>query len=357
MTNWTSLFSNPIEVSQLNTRLAKALVHCPTLVEGGWNFRCVECHIATGTYATGCTSPWHSHEEYQIETVLTGAFEFEAEGTKPVTLRAGQALVIPWRLPHHWKCLKSGVMVGISLELTPTLAATRRDDSLFRKLTWLTGHPIRTQMFDLVQAASLGGNVPFHSTVTACHLFLLLAEIMQRVIPDDAGEITDASTQISEIRGSELVGRIMRRLSDNPGLQISLSQVAKEAGLGSRQVHRLFMKHTGKSLRAWLAEQRLEMARKLLTQKGRTAQIKEIAFQCGFSSATYFSNIFQKVYGYAPSAQVTGHAAMKSAATVKFLTPPATTPDPVTPPPAAPRRGGKLQKTPPPRPAKSASRS
>jgi AraC-like DNA-binding protein len=322
MKNWTTLFSNPAEVAKLNTCLAKTLVYCPTLVEGGWNFRCVECHIATGTYASGHNFQWHSHEEYQIEVALTGAFKFEAEKSSTVTLRPGQALVIPWRLPHRWKCLKRGVMVGISLELTPTLAATRMDSSLFKRLTWLSGHPIRIRMFELINSASQDGHMPFHSTSTACRLFLFLAEVMRRVIPDVNEKSMEMDQDISEMRGGELVARIMRRLEGNLGLQITLSQVAQEVGLSSRQVHRLFIKHNGKSFHQWLMNQRLEYARKLLTQKGKVMQVKEIAFQCGFQSPTYFSNIFRKIYGFSPTTQVTGNAAMKSAATVKFLPPP-----------------------------------
>ena len=322
MTNWAKLLSNSEKVIQMNRQLAKALAHCPLLAEGGWNFRCVECHIDTGTYPPGYSRPWHMHEEFQIESALTGVFEFEAEGSKPVILRPGQALVIPWRLPHRWKCLKPGVMVGISLELIPTLAVTQRDDSIFRKLTWLTDRPIRSKIFDLANAAILGNQPPFQATTTACHLFLFLAEIMRRVIPSDTVTLTKAEVQISEIRGGELVGRVMRRLNDDPSQSITLDQVARDAGLSSRQIHRLFMKHTGKSLNKWLIEQRLEMSRKLLAQGGRTLRIKEIAFQCGFSSHGYFCNLFRKVYGFAPTAQITGdHAGMKSAATFKYLTP------------------------------------
>lgn len=324
MTDWTTRFAKPAAVSALNRRLGRAMMHCPALTDAGWNFRCVECHIATGTYPTGHTSIWHQHEEYQIETILSGTFQFRAEGCRPVTMRSGQALVIPWRLPHGWKCTRRGVMVGISLELTPTLAATRCDAALFRKLHWLTAHPIRTKLLDLIHAAALDEQVPFSSMSTACQLFLFLSEVMRRVLPTDdkaRSEPEQASPQehLSEARGGELVGRIMRRISDNPALPLTLRQVAQDAGLSGRQVHRLFTQHTGKSLHEWLLEQRLELARDMLVEQGRSIQIKEVAFQCGFSSATYFTSLFRKFYGFAPTAQITGDGVMKSRVSVISL--------------------------------------
>lgn len=310
-------FSKQPAVDKVNSHLAKALVYCPLLVQGGCSFRCV--HIDIGTYPEGHCISWHSHNEYQIEIAVTGAFEFEAEGSLLSSLRPGKAVVIPWKLPHRWKCLKRGVMIGISLDLTPNPEFMHRDGSLSPGLHNVAGHLLKTKTNDLIKSATGPGSGPFYSTVTACHMFLLLAEIMNRVIRVDANELQDSDSKFASFRGSEVVGRVMKRLRKNPEEKVTLAQIAREAGLSTRQLHRLFAKHAGKSPHAWLMDQRLEMARKLLAKEGNSMQIKEIAFECGFASPTYFSNCFRKAYGYAPSSQVTGYAVMKSGKTAHML--------------------------------------
>lgn len=322
MVDWTTRFSKPSAVMELNRRLAKAMMHCPSLADAGWNFRCIECHIADGTYQAGYEAPWHSHEEYQIETILSGVFQFEAKGCRRVIMRPGQALLIPLRLPHRFKCVKRGVMVGLSLEVIPTVAQALGAPPFSRKPSWLTAHPIRAKLLELIQSGTVRGQVPFNSIATACHLFLFLAEVMQRVVPSPEESPAGQDQQISEIRGGELVGRIINRLNTNPALPITLGTIARESALSARQVHRLFLRHTGKSLREWVFEQRLEMARNLIEEQGRSAQIKQIAFDCGFSSANYFSTTFHKHFGCSPTEHAAGSGAMRSRSTLKSEAPP-----------------------------------
>jgi transcriptional regulator GlxA family with amidase domain len=53
---------------------------------------------------------------------------------------------------------------------------------------------------------------------------------------------------------------------------------------------------------ALLRNCRLTRARTLLAQGGYT--VSEVAFACGFSSASYFSDVYLAVFGHRPSEQV-----------------------------------------------------
>lgn len=300
---------------ELNRRLAKAMMYCPSLADGGWNFRCVECHVAEGACRVGEGVQWHSHEEYQIETVLSGVFEFETREPRAVTMRPAQALAIPWKLPHRWKCVERGVMVGISLEVVPSVALAVGSPPFSRVASRLTARSIREKLKTLIQSATMRGQVPFNTMATACHLYLFLAEVMQRVIPSPEESPAGQDLGITAIRSSEIVGRIISWLNANLARPTTLGIVAREFALSTRQLHRLFLQHTGKSLHDWLLEERLEMARSLIEKQGRSVQIKQIAFDCGFSSANYFSTTFQKHFGCSATAYATGTGAMKSRST------------------------------------------
>lgn len=329
MRDWTKIFQTRKNVIGLNARLTKALAHCPTLDAGGWNFRCVECHVATGTYASGFGYDWHSHDEYQIEIAVGGTFEFLTADSRKITLRPGRAIVIPWKMAHRWKCLKSGVMVGISLELLPTPQSIRRDGWLIENIREVGNSAIKLKVDDLIKAGLANEGLSLRSQVTACHLFLLLAEIMEQLAPTEKPEEADLANVAAEARAREAIGWIVRHLDESLGADVSLTQIAREVGMSTRHVHRLFLKHVGKSMHDYLQERRLEQARRLLTEQGHKMQVKEIAFTCGFNSLAYFSNSFRKVYGVAPSDLLRDEVSLKSGFTVKSHSRPEEAPGPI----------------------------
>ena len=80
---------------------------------------------------------------------------------------------------------------------------------------------------------------------------------------------------------------------------LDLKQVATLAGLGARQVTRLFGEKLGQSTMAFYRDLRLTKARNLLTQS--PLAITEIALATGFYSSAHFSKCFRQRYGEAPS--------------------------------------------------------
>lgn len=75
-------------------------------------------------------------------------------------------------------------------------------------------------------------------------------------------------------------------------------ELASLLGLSTSQTLRKIKAETGKSVTQFIRELRLEKAAKLLKRTDKTAS--EIAFEVGFSSASYFSKAFTKYYGIAP---------------------------------------------------------
>jgi AraC family transcriptional regulator, glycine betaine-responsive activator len=77
--------------------------------------------------------------------------------------------------------------------------------------------------------------------------------------------------------------------------------LARYAGLSRRQLERLFRKHLGRTPAQYYLELRLERARHLLYQT--TMPIMNIAFACGFVSASHFSTCYRQLYGKTPRAE------------------------------------------------------
>lgn len=80
-----------------------------------------------------------------------------------------------------------------------------------------------------------------------------------------------------------------------------VEELAGKLGLSRSQVFRKVKALTGETPVTLLRTFRLARARTMLAQGGYT--VSEVAFACGFSSASYFSDVYLAVHGHRPSEQ------------------------------------------------------
>ncbi len=80
--------------------------------------------------------------------------------------------------------------------------------------------------------------------------------------------------------------------------QFGVSQLALAMGMNRITLHRKITQAAGISISQFICQVRLKKAFQLLKQNSTT--ISEVAYQCGFNSATYFSKCFHDFYGYPP---------------------------------------------------------
>jgi transcriptional regulator GlxA family with amidase domain len=82
---------------------------------------------------------------------------------------------------------------------------------------------------------------------------------------------------------------------------LSREEIAARVGLSRRQLERLFRRYLNTSPARYYLRLRLERARLLLTQT--TMPVTEIAFACGFTSASHFSKCYRDMFGRTPREQ------------------------------------------------------
>lgn len=80
---------------------------------------------------------------------------------------------------------------------------------------------------------------------------------------------------------------------------IDVHQIAKSGNVSRSTCHRLFQKVLQQSPVSYLNNYRVQQSMKLLLNTDLPTG--EIAFQCGFNSQSYYTNIFKKVVGKLPS--------------------------------------------------------
>lgn len=80
--------------------------------------------------------------------------------------------------------------------------------------------------------------------------------------------------------------------------KLTLSEIARAAGVSEREASRCFKKSTGQSPVGYLIAFRLNEAKKLLRESDLS--ITEIGLRCGFSDSAYFGKVFRAAYGITP---------------------------------------------------------
>ena len=90
----------------------------------------------------------------------------------------------------------------------------------------------------------------------------------------------------------------IRYVNDNLTKELTLEKISAMFSYTPVYFHKLFKASCGKNLREYVEEQRIKRGVELMLSTEMT--LTEIAYECGFSSQSYFSYAFKKRMGYPP---------------------------------------------------------
>lgn len=94
------------------------------------------------------------------------------------------------------------------------------------------------------------------------------------------------------------LSRVIQMMESNIEEPISPSVLAKEVGMSTRQLERLFRRYLNRSPKRYYMELRLQKARNLLMQTDMT--VINVALACGFASPSHFSKCYRAHYDTTP---------------------------------------------------------
>ena len=97
---------------------------------------------------------------------------------------------------------------------------------------------------------------------------------------------------------------VVKRMEETVDSPISCAELARQEGISTRQLERLFSKYLGHSPTRHYLAVRLERARFLLLQT--SMPILSVAMACGFVSASHFSKSYHEFFRRTPSAERRG---------------------------------------------------
>ncbi|MCR9086507.1 MAG: GlxA family transcriptional regulator [Rhodobacteraceae bacterium] len=129
----------------------------------------------------------------------------------------------------------------------------------------------------------------------------LAAEVADQVIhpsirSDQDTQRLSIPTRIG-VRHAKL-SQVIERMEANIEEPISPQVLARDAGLSTRQLERLFRRYLNRSPKRYYMDLRLQRARTLLLQTNMT--VINVALACGFTSPSHFSKCYQAQYRVTP---------------------------------------------------------
>lgn len=231
-------------------------------------------------------------------------FEFVGEG-RPRTVSfqekdyaSGCIEVVPADLPFRVRSISTvQTMEWLHCYLEPTFLAQIAHESvnpdrvellLTPKQPDLLIHQIGLALKSSLEVDGVGSRFYANSMATALSAHLL------RHYSTRNHQFREYEDGLSKQKLKQAVEYIQEHL----GQDLSLSEIANELGMSQYYFCHLFKRSTGMSPHQYLIRQRVEQAKHLLKQPGRT--VTSVALDCGFANQSHFAKYFRQCTGMNP---------------------------------------------------------
>jgi AraC family transcriptional regulator len=263
--------------------------------QAGWRSLLLRAYEAPCNVEEFTTAPTADH---LIVLVTGGSFDIEARhrgrwhkapyrpGSIGMTAPA-QTATLRWRseMPHHTLQLHlpAAVIAGAFEELTG------RDTRLLAMPNDLLSYDPLIESTIRALAEAMADGVPDVYAESAADFLATHLLVRHARLP----AVRTARSEDGRLR------RVDVFLRENLGAQLSLEQIAKEAGLSRFHLVRLFKRAHGETPFKRLTRLRMERAQRRL--RNTRDSISEIAFACGYENPTHFASAFRRMVGVSPS--------------------------------------------------------
>lgn len=239
----------------------------------------------------------HSHSTFTVTALLAGEMAVTI-GATDYGLRAGEVALTNANQVHAGRAdnvelVSVGVSPLLVNELVAEIGFTRSTGDIVFRAGVATDHVIarwaRAMATELAEE-ELG------------HRAMLESMIRQLVIHLLRTHLTVRKSDLIELSRAGPVDRRLRRalefMHDNYSRGLSLDEIASAAYLSEYHFARLFKEIIGVTPHVYLANLRLERARKLLAET--ELAISEVASMVGYQSQSHFTKVFKSITGVTP---------------------------------------------------------
>ncbi|MCC6578798.1 MAG: helix-turn-helix transcriptional regulator [Phycisphaeraceae bacterium] len=220
-----------------------------------------------------------AHDFWELSVVIAGRGTLTAERNLP--LKPNTAYMIPPRVPHGERGGEQLDTIWVCFHWRAAPAKIRRHPPQTVESPSLVRFIEQLWLFSKQQGGGIGPELD-GMTATAMHWFLRLKA---EGGPEGEGGLARQALRYFEHHATE---------------PVSVPDLARHLGCSEGHLHRTFKRETGLSPVAYLTRMRIRRATLLLTNTDRP--IAAIAAMVGFDNPFYFSRVFHRITGLAPTA-------------------------------------------------------
>ncbi|CAM4355192.1 AraC family transcriptional regulator [Saccharibacillus endophyticus] len=236
--------------------------------------------------------------DYELMVVTEGVL-YLADGSQQFTVAEGEYLLLPPSTQQYgykvsscsfyWLHFSSKEQNVVTVDATGGLP--RKEDQKiilprYGKLKSLEKMIVMMkQLQDSVRSYDMSSLNNYMSTVILCELYNQLFH-------------TD-SIMVKKTRQEQLYHDIVDYIKWNRGEPVRVSQIAEVFGYNEKYLSHLFSSIAGVSLKQYILQQKMELAKYLLTDTNQN--ISEVSVKLGYTDSHNFMKAFKKIVGLTPS--------------------------------------------------------
>ena len=254
------------------------------------------------------TGPIHWHPEFEIATATIGASDFQV-GTEHVILNPGDSIFVNGNVMHGIRQISEGRTDPVPNIVFAGSAIAPEDSMIYKKYI----SPIAC--CDELSCVVFNQKSGWHDDVNRmaksiyqsmdekkpCYEMSVqrsLSEIFERIFSNLDSIPKRHSTRV-QIHTQIRIQKMLSYIYEHYAQAVRLADIADAANISRSEAERCFNAYMGMSPVEVLIRYRLQAAQKLL--KTSNLSLQEISSSCGFNSVGYFSRLYRKIYGCAPS--------------------------------------------------------
>lgn len=246
----------------------------------------------------------HWHEELEILMPIKGYLRYNINGTT-VTVQEGNAIFVNTRQLHYGFSDDGSDCEYLCVAFLPELLYTNEDIRNRFVVPLLTSHSISHLILRrtipehrplLSAIARMGSLTEEHIRGYEMHLMAKLYVLWQglyMLLEDRIGE--EVSTDSNMLIQKRMLDFVRTHYAE----KLSVDAIAASGGVCRTKCWQIFRKYLGQTPNEYLNSYRLEKGMQLL--KSSRMSVTEIAQECGFSSASYFTELFTRQKGCSPT--------------------------------------------------------
>ncbi len=236
--------------------------------------------------------PRHTHDQYGIGMIDRGA-QASVSDSRQVEAGPGNLIFVNPGEVHDGHAIGDGPRAWRMLYFSPNLLQAAHEDVLDGSdvdLTFPAPVGVDEPLADLFNTLYARATQPkFDLGMMACEssALALVAHLGRRLVRTSRS----ASASRAALR------KITDRIDADPAMPMTLAELAREAGISRYQLHRNFVRAVGLPPHAYILQQRIALARRLIRAG---TPLADAALETGFFDQSHLNRCFGRNFGVSP---------------------------------------------------------